>query len=166
MEIRKIKFSDVEQITEIYNFYIDNTLITFEEERITPDDMRQRVEKVIKNDLPWIVLEDEEGTGEILGYAYANFWHQRSAYRFTVEPSVYLAEHLKGRGYGKILYQALLEILHHKGIKNLLGVIALPNEPSVGLHESLGFKKVGEFNEVGFKFEQWVSVGYWQLQFD
>ncbi|MFI8620386.1 MAG: N-acetyltransferase family protein [Marinomonas sp.] len=161
MEIRKVKFSDVEQITAIYNFYVENTQVTFEEECATPDEMHSRVEKVIQRDLPWLVLENEEG--EVLGYAYASPWHNRSAYRFTVEATVYLMPEVQGQGYGTILYEALLALLHKKDIKSVLGVIALPNEASIALHEALGFEKVGEFAEVGFKFQQWISVGYWQL---
>ena len=161
MEIRKIKFSDVEQITAIYNFYVDSTQVTFEEACITPDEMHERVEKVIKSDLPWLVLESEEG--DVLGYAYASPWHTRRAYRFTVEATIYLMAEVQGQGYGTILYEALLALLHQQEIKSVIGVIALPNEASIGLHEALGFEKVGEFAEVGFKFEQWVSVGYWQL---
>ncbi|REG84374.1 GNAT family N-acetyltransferase [Marinomonas pollencensis] len=161
MEIRKIKFSDVEQITAIYNVYVDSTQVTFEEACITPDEMHERVEKVIKSDLPWLVLESEEG--DVLGYAYASPWHHRSAYRFTVETTVYLMPEVQGQGYGTILYEALLALLHQQEIKSVIGVIALPNEASIALHEALGFEKVGEFADVGFKFEQWVSVGYWQL---
>lgn len=161
MEIRKIKFSDVEQITAIYNFYVESTQVTFEEACITPDEMHERVENVIKSELPWLVLESEEG--DVLGYAHASPWHNRSAYRFTVEAAIYLMPDVQGQGYGTILYEALLALLHQQDIKSVMGVIALPNEASIALHEALGFEKVGEFAEIGFKFEQWVSVGYWQL---
>lgn len=164
MEIRKVKFSDVEQMTAIYNFYIENTLVTFEEEAIAAEEMHSRVEKVIQQHLPWLVIENEEG--DILGYAYADSWHTRRSYRFTVEPSVYLLPEVKGQGYGTILFDALLLLLRQSEIRNVLGVIALPNEASVAMHEAHGFEKVGEFSDVGFKFEQWVSVGYWQLKLE
>lgn len=161
MEIRKIKFSDVEQITAIYNFYVESTQVTFEEACITPDEMHERVENVIKSEFSWLVLESEEG--DVLGYAHTSPWHNRSAYRFTVEAAIYLMPDVQGQGYGTILYEALLALLHQQDIKSVMGVIALPNEASIALHEALGFEKVGEFAEIGFKFEQWVSVGYWQL---
>ncbi len=65
---------------------------------------------------------------------------------------------------GRTIYQKLLSKLKDLGIRNVLGVIALPNEASIGLHESLGFRKVGEFSQVGYKFDRWLSVGYWQLE--
>lgn len=160
MLIRSVSTKDVTSLTEIYNDYIEKTVITFEEESITAEEMAARIDKVSQAHLPWLVLEEEEG--KVLGYAYAANWHGRSAYRFTAEPTIYLAEAAKGKGQGKILYSSLIEELRKKGFKQLIGLIALPNAASVGLHESLGFKKVGEFKDVGFKFDQWLSVGYWQ----
>lgn len=160
MLIRSVSTKDVTSLTEIYNDYIEKTVITFEEESITPDEMAARIDKISQAHLPWLVLEEEEG--KVLGYAYAANWHGRSAYRFTAEPTIYLAEAAKSKGQGKILYSSLIEELRKKGFKQLIGLIALPNAASVGLHESLGFKKVGEFKDVGFKFDQWLSVGYWQ----
>ena len=162
MKIRTAHPADAGKIADIYNHYVRHTTITFEEEQVSSEQMALRIEKVIRAGLPWLVAEAE---GKIQGFAYAGQWHERSAYRYTVEPSVYLAPAAAGKGLGKLLYRQLLEDLRHKGIKNVLGVIALPNDPSVGLHESFGFEKVGEFSEVGFKFGKWISVGYWQLKF-
>ena len=162
MKIRATNPSDAGKIADIYNHYVRHTTITFEEEQVSSEQMALRIEKVTRSGLPWLVAEEDD---EILGYAYAGQWHERSAYRYTVEPSVYLSPDAVGRGLGRLLYRQLLEDLRQKGIKNVMGVIALPNDQSVGLHESFGFEKVGEFSDVGFKFGKWISVGYWQLKF-
>lgn len=124
--------------------------------------MKQRIENVSAS-LPWYV---EEQDGEILGYAYATPWRVRSAYRFSVESTVYVAASHAGKGIGKRLYQTLIADLRQRGIHVVLGGIAQPNVASVALHESLGFEKVAHFKDVGRKFEQWVDVGYWELRLD
>ncbi|WP_165312958.1 arsinothricin resistance N-acetyltransferase ArsN1 family B [Vibrio ziniensis] len=161
MVIRNVTSSDIPSIVQIYNHYIATTTISFEEIPVTIKEMEKRVEQVLSLGFPWIVLEQY---GEVKGYAYANQWKARSAYRFTVEPSIYVDADAKGKGLGKALYGELLEILKRAGYKNAVGSIALPNQPSVALHERMGFKKVGEFNNIGFKFDHQISVGYWQLE--
>lgn len=161
MKIRNIRSSDAEQITRIYNYYIQNTVITFEEDLVTSEEMNNRIEKVHQSYLPWLVIELD---GKIQGYAYAAKWHERSAYRFTVETSIYISSQSTGKGLGKKLYNSLLDQLQKNGIRNVLGVIALPNEPSIALHEAFYFEKVGEFSDVGYKFDKSISVGYWQLK--
>lgn len=161
MLIRKVSNSDIDSIVRIYNHYIATTTISFEEQPVSTEEMTNRVESVLSLGLPWIVLEQD---GEVRGYAYANQWKARSAYRYTVEPSIYVAHEMTGKGVGRALYGELLEMLKGAGYKNAVGTIALPNQSSVALHERMGFKKVGEFNNIGFKFEQPISVGYWQLE--
>lgn len=160
MNIRPVLKSDAARIAEIYNHYITHTTVSFEENPVTSLDMQQRIDKVLSVELPWLVIEEE---GIVQGYAYAAQWKERSAYRFSVEPSVYLAKEAMGLGMGKRLYQHLLDTLQQLGIEQVLGVIALPNPASVGLHESFGFHKVGEMARIGYKFDQWISVGFWQL---
>jgi len=158
--IRDVHTEDAQRITDIYNPYILNTIITFEEKVIPADEIRQRIENVTSKGLPWIVYETEHG---IIGYAYASPWRTRSAYRFAVETTIYLDQNFKGKGYGKQLYAALLERLKILGIHTAIAGISLPNEESVGLHESFGFRKAAHFHEVGFKFEQWIDVGFWEM---
>ncbi|MCE0493131.1 GNAT family N-acetyltransferase [Vibrio salinus] len=160
MLIRKINDSDIDTIVKIYNHYIENTVFTFEEDPITSDIISKRVKKLEKADLPWLVVESE---GEVKGYAYASPWHTRSAYRYTVEPTIYLSPDTHGKGLGRSLYTTLIELLKEQGIKNIISVITKPNPASVKLHESLGFRQVGEFSNIGFKFNRDISVGYWQL---
>jgi len=101
--------------------------------------------------------------GGILGYAYATSWKVRAAYRHAAESSIYLAQEATGRGLGSRLYTALIAELGQRGLHCVIGGAALPNPVSVALHEKLGFTKVGEFREVGFKFGRWIDVAYWEL---
>ena len=110
--------------------------------------------------LPWLVLEDEK---QVVGYAYATQWKPRGAYRRTVETTVYIHQSFQGKGYGKLLYLELIEALKAQEYHALLGGISLPNEGSIVLHEKVGFKKAGQLREVGFKFDRWIDVGYWEL---
>lgn len=158
--IRAAKASDAEAIAGIYNHYILNTAITFEEQAIEKADILARMKEVDESALPWLVAESE---GRLAGYAYGGRWKGRCAYRFSVESTIYLAEASKGRGIGAELYGALLAELRHRKLHVAVGGIALPNEPSVKLHEKLGFQKVAHFKEIGYKFEKWIDVGYWQV---
>jgi phosphinothricin acetyltransferase len=157
--IRAATTADAAAIVAIYNHYIKSTTVTFEETALAAPDMAQRIANVTA-DFPWLVLERE---ARIVGYAYASRFHARSAYRFTVETTVYVAHDAHRGRIGTELYGALLERLRAQKLHSALGVIALPNDASVGLHEKLGFRKVGETEEVGWKFGRWINVGYWQL---
>ena len=160
MVIRDAARNDAAAIVAMYNHFIVNTTITFEEQAVTESDMAQRIAEVQGGALPWLVAEQD---GVVAGYAYATKWRVRHAYRFSVESTVYLAPSFAGKGIGRLLYTALLGRLRGQGCHLVIGGIALPNAASVALHEALGFRKVAEFNEVGFKFGRWVDVGYWQL---
>jgi len=157
--IRPVSLSDAPAIAEIYNPYIRDTVITFEETPVTAEEIAQRIEKVTAT-YPWIVWEEK---GRVVGYAYGSTWRTRHAYRFAVESAIYLDLNFRGRGIGKPLYQALIQELRGRGFHSLLGCLALPNEASVALHESLDFIKVGHMKEAGWKFERWVDVGFWEL---
>jgi len=158
--IRNANSSDAIVLATIYNHYIKNTIITFEEQEVTPAEIDNRVHNVISDSLPWLVAEEK---GEVVGYAYATKWRVRSAYRFSVESTVYLDKAYSGKGIGSMLYGELLSSLENKGIHAIMGGIALPNPSSVALHEKFGFKQVAQFREVGIKFDRWIDVGYWQL---
>lgn len=160
--IREATMQDSPAIAEIYNWYIENSTITFEEESVEPGDMAQRM-VVADQSRPWLVLEVE---GEILGFACAALWRKRSAYRFARETSIYVHEQHFGKGYGRQLYEQLINELRKTSIHVLIAGIALPNDRSIELHEKLGFEKVGHFREVGKKFGKFLDVGYWQLVLD
>ena len=157
--IRPATSADAAAITAIYNHYILHTSVTFEEEAITAEEMAARIAEV-QQAYNWFVYV--EG-GKIVGYSYAGKWKSRCAYRYAVESTVYLDKDATGRGLGTKLYQVLIDDLRQRGIHSVIGGIALPNAGSVALHEKLGFRKIGQFKEVGWKFEQWIDVGYWEL---
>ncbi|MEZ4720974.1 MAG: arsinothricin resistance N-acetyltransferase ArsN1 family B [Flavobacteriales bacterium] len=157
--IRPIKASDIARIVEIYNHYILHTIVTFELETINNSEMKERVAKVTK-DHPWLVVEND---GLVVGYAYSSWWHARAAYSKSIEFSVYLDPPATGKGLGKLLYHALLDDAIKRGFHTVIGGISLPNAASVGLHEKIGFKKAAHYREVGYKFDKWIDVGYWQL---
>ena len=161
--IRDAEERDFAEIAEIYNHYIRNTLVTFEECVIDTREVSTRIGKVKSQGLWWLVAEERE---QVSGYAYATNWHQRSAYRNTVELSVYLDPSCVGKGHGTTLYEELFSRLKAKGLHIAIGGIALPNPSSIKLHEKFGMEKVAHFREVGYKSGQWVDVGYWQVQID
>lgn len=156
--LRPVKQEDAEAMCAIYNHYVRDTTISFEEIEVTPSEMSKRILD-ISDSLPWLVIENE---GMVDGYAYATKWRVRSAYRFSVEISVYLSPTSIGKGYGSRLLEKLLDELVKLGIHVVIGGIALPNETSIKLHEKMGFTKVAHFERVGFKNQQWIDVGYWQ----
>ncbi|MYM40484.1 arsinothricin resistance N-acetyltransferase ArsN1 family B [Duganella qianjiadongensis] len=159
MKIRDAIAEDALAIVDIYNHYVLTTTISFEEQAVTVTEMQQRIADVQRGGLPWLVAEED---GVVVGYAYATKWRVRHAYRFSVESSVYLAPDLAGKGLGTALYQQLLERLSASSYHLVIGGVALPNAASVALHEKMGFEKVAQFREVGFKFGRWIDVGYWE----
>lgn len=157
--IRPCTPADATAICDIYNHYVRETVVTFEETPVTHGEMAQRISDVTSR-LPWLVWQE---AGAILGYAYATPWKSRAAYRHSVESSIYLAPQATGRGIGPSLYKALVAELRQKDVHCVIGGAALPNPASVSLHQKLGFTKVAEFRQVGFKFGRWIDVAYWEL---
>lgn len=156
--IRTATTNDATALVNIYNNYITDTTITFELNPITADEMAGRMEKIIPTGM-YIVYEE---AGEILGYAYASTWRSRVAYKNSLETTVYLCDKAKGKGIGTKLYEELLIRMKKNNIHVAIGCITVPNPASIALHEKLGFDKVGIFKEVGYKFDQWLDVGFWQ----
>ncbi|KXX70475.1 arsinothricin resistance N-acetyltransferase ArsN1 family B [Flammeovirga sp. SJP92] len=157
--IRDIKLDDAQAVANIYNYYIENTVVTFEEEAVSAEEIQERIQSK-RVDLPWIVFEKDN---EVVGYAYASEWKSRCAYKFSVESTVYLKNTVLKEGIGTLLYTELLNRIKATNAHAIIGGIALPNEGSTRLHEKLGFEKVAQFKEVGHKFDQWIDVGYWEL---
>lgn len=158
--IREASPQDAASIVRIYNPYVRETTISFEEAEVSPGDMASRIDEVVAAGLPWLVaLRD----GEVVGYAYAGKWKGRCAYRFSVEASVYVDARAHRSGVARSLYQALFAALRERGIHAVIAGIAQPNEASVAFHESFGMKKVAHFEQVGSKFGRWIDVGYWQV---
>ncbi len=157
--IRNATLNDVPSICGIYNHYVLNTITTFEETAVSMEEMQQRIQ-LTQEKWPWIVYEEQ---GQVIGYAYATAWKMRSAYKQTLESTVYLAPDAGGKGIGTKVYLELLQRLKGLDIHAVIGGISLPNAASVALHEKLGFEKAGQLKEVGNKFNQWIDVGYWEL---
>lgn len=157
--IRPVTLSDAPAIASIYNYYVEQTVITFELDPVTPAEIASRIEKTIVK-YPYLVYEED---GQVLGYAYVGEFRTRVAYSQTAETSIYLHPEATGRGIGKLLFKALVDEARKMGFHVLIGVITLPNEASVELHERFGFKEVGCFHEVGRKFNRWLDVGFWEL---
>ena len=154
---------DAAAIAGIYNHYILNTVVTFEEEVVVASEMAGRITEVGESGLPWLAWVEQE---KVLGYAYASKWKSRCSYRYSVESTVYLDQAATGRGIGTKLYAGLIAELQQGKNHAIIGGVALPNAASVALHEKLGFEKIAQFKEVGWKFEQWIDVGYWELILD
>jgi L-amino acid N-acyltransferase YncA len=160
--IRTATQEDAADICSIYNHFVENTTITFDEKPVDQEEMHQRIVETAAI-LPWLLWIEE---GQVGGFCYASRWKTRSAYRHSVESTIYLHPQSNRRGIGTQLYTALLDDLRQRGMHVAIGGIALPNQASVALHEKLGFRNVAYFEQVGRKFNQWIDVGYWQLFLD
>jgi L-amino acid N-acyltransferase YncA len=157
--IRLATPDDAEATRDIYSPFCEATPISFETEAPSVDEMRRRIAKTLEF-LPWLVLEQK---GEIVGYAYASPHRERAAYRWSVDVSAYVRDGHRRTGVGRSLYTSLFELLRLQGYCNALAGITLPNPGSVGLHESLGFQKVGTYRHIGFKCGDWHDVVWYQL---
>ncbi len=148
---------DVPAITAIYRHHVLNGTGTFEIDPPSVADMSGRIQDVLSKKLPWLVAEGEDGA--ILGYAYANWFKPRPAYRFSAEDSIYVAEHARGQGIGRLLLDALCQECEALGVRKLIAVIGdSANAGSVGVHRAAGFADVGILRGVGWKFDRWLDV--------
>jgi len=159
--IRNVTINDAQQLLDIYNYYVVNTVVTFDLEALTLDMFEEKI-KTISANYPFIVYEEQH---EILGYAYGSKFRPKPAYNHTVESTIYLKHGEEGKQIGSKLYSELLRLLQLQNVHVVLGVLTLPNNASVKLHEKFGFKQVAHLKEVGLKFDNWQDVGFWQLTF-
>lgn len=158
--IRRATRGDLTAITEIYNYYVEHTQITFDLEA-----------QSIENREEWFALFSSTGPHQIVvaevdgvvgGYACSTKLRPKPAYNTTVETTIYVHPQNTGLGLGKLLYEKLLKLLAGENVHRAYGVIAIPNEASIALHESLGFKHVGTLNEVGYKFDEFIDVAWYE----
>ncbi|HLU63241.1 MAG TPA: GNAT family N-acetyltransferase [Protaetiibacter sp.] len=155
--IREATEADLPHIREIYNHYVVNSTVTFDEEPQTLAELRAKFRHTAKLDYPWIVAVSP--SGQILGYATVAPWKQKAAYRYTVENSIYLSAGATGKGLGTALMAELLERAKEAGIKEVVAVIADRGaEASIAMHERFGFREVGRMGRVGFKFGRWLGT--------
>ncbi len=142
---------------EIYNHYVINSTVTFDEDALTLKEMRKKFATVGDLDYPWIVAVSPRNV--ILGYAYVIPWKPKAAYRFTVENSIYLGPASTGKGLGTALMAELLPRAKAAGVKEIIAVIADKGaDGSVKLHERFGFNEIGHMGKVGFKFDRWLGT--------
>lgn len=153
--IRPARAEDLEAVAAITNHYVRHTAVHFASEDVTVTELQVG----LGGRYPWVVAEDD---GAVIGFAKAGPWRARDAYRFTAETGIYLAPERHGAGVGGRLYAALLEACDAAGFHTLVAGVSLPNEPSVRLHDRLGFRRVGVFREVGFKLDAWHDVLWFQ----
>jgi phosphinothricin acetyltransferase len=162
---------DAAAICAIYNYYIEHTVISFEEIPLKAAEMEDRIRRISAR-YPFFVWED---SGEIAGYAYLNTFKERAAYRFSAEDTIYLKQGCEGRGIGAKLLAALLDeakkprfAVRGDGdekhpLHAIVSCITIPNTPSIALHEKFGFSKIAHFQEIGYKMGRRLDVGYWEL---
>jgi L-amino acid N-acyltransferase YncA len=156
--IRSVRADDAAAIAAIYAPYVHDSAITFELDAPDAAAMAGRIASVTQR-FPWLVAEMD---GMVRGYAYADLYRTRAAYRWAVETTVYVDRDFPRRGIGRALYGPLIAESMRAGFVTALGVIALPNEPSVALHEAIGFVHAGTQVGVGYKLGRWHDVGFWQ----
>ena len=157
--IRLASADDAAAIAAIYAPYCQQSVISFEESAPTADEIAARIAR-IGAERPWIVLEDDAA---IVGYAYAGAHHERASYRWSVSTAIYVGGGYARRGAGRALYSTLFEVLRQLGYYKATAGITLPNAASVGLHEAFGFRLVGVYRDIGFKFGGWHDVAWYQV---
>lgn len=160
LAVRDAQPSDFPEIAAIYAHHVQTGLGSFEEMPPSADELRRRFQAVRARGLPWRVAELD---GRLVGYCYASPYHTRSAYRFTVQDSVYVADDCIGRGVGTALLQDVLDACTAKGYRQMMAVVGdSANEASLRLHARLGFRTIGQALRVGVKFGRWVDIVHLQ----
>ncbi|PZU47825.1 MAG: N-acetyltransferase family protein [Microbacterium sp.] len=162
-EIRPVQDADVPDIREIYNHYVTNSVVTFDEKKWSLAKWREKIAHLRKHSMPFLVAVAP--SGQILGYALVQPMSAKSGYRYSVENSIYLGQAATGKGLGRALLEALIDASEDAGIHQMVAVISDKGaEASVALHEKLGFVEVGRMGRVGFKFGRWLGTIYLQKQ--
>jgi len=156
-ELRPAADRDVPHMLEIYNHYVANSTVTFDEDALTLKEMRAKFRHVQELGYPWLVAVSPSGM--IFGYAYVTPWKTKAAYRFTVEDSIYLSPAATGKGIGKALMSRMLDDARAAGVKEVIAVIADKGaDASIALHANFGFTEIGHMGKVGFKFGRWLGT--------
>ena len=156
--IRPAERRDAAACAALYNYYIVNTTVTMELEAVTEEAFARRIESVTA-EFPWLVWEED---GEILGYGYLSRFHERAAYRFTCDLSLYVDRGARGRGIGAALLEALEKKAQELGFCHMISLITTENAPSAAFHEKHGFKKAGEIPDIAFKHRRWMGLMYYK----
>jgi L-amino acid N-acyltransferase YncA len=161
--LRAARPEDAGAIAAIYAPHVLVGAASFE---IEPPDARAMRGRMAASDglYPWLVATSGEAEGGVLAFAYATAFGTRPAYRWAVETTVYVAEAAQRQGAGRLLYEALVDTLRAQGFAQAIARVALPNDPSIALHEAVGFRRAGVFREIGWKQGRWIDVGLWQCE--
>lgn len=152
---------DAERAAEIYRPHVEDGVVSFEERAPMAEELAERMRSVLAW-APWLVAEDE--SGRVIGYAYAARHRERAGYRWSVDISVYVDPAWHRRGVGRQLYDELLSHLRRQGFVNVYAGITLPNPASVRLHESIGMRRIGVYEGVGYKFGEWLPVAWYGMR--
>ena len=156
IKIRDVLPEDAERIQEIYSPYVADTTISFEITVPDKSEMQIRIEKTLSNGFPYIVAENETGT--VIGYAYADRFGEREAYRYSFIVSIYLDMKVQSRGIGQKLYDELEKRMKKMGIVQVVSAITGKNEKNLKFHEKNGFIKIGHFPNIGCKMGEWHDI--------
>ena len=155
--IREARLADMPAVREIYNYYVANSTVTFDEDAMTLREWKSKFSYLHKLGMPFLVAESPNG--QLLGYALVTPWKQKRAYRFTVENSIYLGPAAAGKGLGRALLAELIDHSRAAGLKEMIAVIADQGaDASIALHEKFGFTEIGRMGRVGFKFDRWLGT--------
>ena len=162
-EIRPVRESDIPHVREIYNYYVTNSVVTFDEKKWSLGQWRDKFAHLHKLGMPFLVAQSP--SGQILGYALVHPMSAKSAYRYSVENSIYLGHAATGKGLGRALLEALIAASEQAGIHQMVAIISDKGaEASIALHQRLGFVEVGRMGRVGYKFGRWLGTIYLQKQ--
>lgn len=151
---------DAQRLVDIYNPYIEKTTITYEYDTLSREAFLARINSIVK-DYPYIVIEDD---GEVVGYAYASSFNERSAYQWDADLAIYLDMSKRNKGMGSVLFAKLLDILEKMGFINAYSLIDIPNGGSEALHKKFGFTKTGSYEHSAWKFDKWLDMGIYSKQ--
>ena len=157
--IRPYSAADIPAVTRIYGHYVRDTVITFETEEPDEAEMATRFAAIAGKGHPLLIAEQD---GAVIGYAYASTYRPREAYRFTCEDSIYLAPEAVGQGLGGKLLARLLGDSRKAGLKQMLAVITAERANSIRLHEKHGFRFIGKYEALGYKFDRWLDIVHMQ----
>ena len=161
--IRSIAKRDIKEVLSIYNYYIENSLGNFEENKVSLGSFTKLTNRIISKNLPFTVCCNDKS---IIGFAYLQEYRKKSGYRFTYENSIYVHKDYTDKGIGNLLLKNLIKISKkNKMIKNIIAVIGdSKNYSSIKIHENNGFKKIGRLKKVGFKKNKWIDSIYMQKE--
>ena len=155
--IRDAVETDLPDVREIYNHYVMNSTVTFDEKAMTLAELKRKFARVAKLNMPFLVAVSPRG--QVLGYAYVYPWKEKTAYRYTVENSIYLGPASTGKGLGKQLLAELIDRSKAAGVREIVAVIADKGaDASIQMHKNFGFKEIGRMGKVGYKFDRWLGT--------